>query len=221
MINHDFIVPKKSKSVSPLKKPHITMAIGQTGSGKSVAVFNYLNALQEEKEYDDALFVTSNKRDPLLKSLGKDVKLTNDPQDLNDFIIKVKQKPNPEKSKSIIILDDIQSSNDFNLMLGRSLFNNFILSHRHYHTDIIATSQTLKNSFSPIFRKNVTRFLIFYPRDEDEMKEIEGVSGNRLNMKKALALLKNDPNPNQFLNIYKYGAQRDYILGFNQEKLDL
>ncbi len=223
MINHNFVVPKKRSALSedPLDKPRLMMIVGGTGAGKSTLVGNLLMALDAKFEWDEALFVTGNNRDDFLQTL--EMPITTSPKDLEDFITKVKQ-PSKEPKFNLLVLDDIQGSPDFNVMTGRSTFAKFILSHRHFGkvngdggTWVVATAQTLKGSFTPTFRKNVTNWFSFYPREVDEMKSIEQISGDPMKMKKAMALQKLE-GKHAFLFINKSDpTDVKYFLGFKDE----
>ncbi len=223
MINHNFVIPKSTgKSTdNPLENSQLYFICGGTGSGKSTLIGNLLMALDAEHDWDNTLYVTGNNRDELLESI--EMPVTTSPKDLEDFITKVKQ-PTEEPTYNLLIMDDIQGSPDFNIMTGRSVFSKFMLSHRHFGkvdgkggTWIIVTAQTLKNSYSTTFRKNVNLWFTFYPRDEDEIKSIELVSGDREKMRKAMALQKMS-GKHSFLFINKIDpTDIKYFLGFKKE----
>jgi hypothetical protein len=197
------------------------MIVGGVGQGKTTLIANLLIALEKTHDWDHALFVTGNKKDDLLKAVEMDK--TSDPMDLQDFIVEVSQ-PDTEPQFNLLILDDLQGSPDFNIFLGRSEFTKFMISHRHHGkvngkggTWILATAQTLKNSYSTTFRKNCQLFFVWYPRDEDELKEIESVSGNRKEMRQALRLLKLE-DEHQFLFINRSNPKGvRYFIGFDRE----
>ena len=232
MIDHEIILPKqrplpKSLQGDPLAVPTISMVIGSTGSGKSTVMANLLIALQKRHDFDSALFVTSNNRDTILESI--EMPITTSPQELEDYIVKLKQCK--EGTKHLLILDDIQSSKDFNIMLGRSNFSNFLLSHRHYGSDkkrpnqcgvwVILTAQTLKNSFSPVIRDQVKQFFLFYPRKPTDVKLFEDLAQSPVAMRRAMTLVKNEGR-HSFLFLNKHDSSEDkYFLGFNTELVDL
>lgn len=223
MINFDFKVPKSNSkpNPNPLAKPQLYFIVGGTGAGKSTLIGNLLMALSETHDWDNTLYVTGNNRDELLEAI--EMPVTTSPKDLEDFITKVKQ-PVEQPTYNLLIMDDIQGSPDFNIMTGRSLFAKFMLSHRHFGkvdgeggTWIIVTAQTLRNSYTPAFRKNVNLYFTFYPRDNDEIKAIEEVSGDREKMRKAMALQKLE-GKHSFLFINKIDpTDVKYFLGFKQE----
>ena len=226
MINHEYIVPKsKSKKCKgdedPLEKPSIMMVVGGTGAGKSTLVLNLLMALDKKFEWDNALYLTGNNRDDLLEDI--DMPVGSSTGDLEDFITKVKQ-PSETPQFNLLVLDDIQGSADFKMMLGNSMFSQFILSHRHFGkvngdggTWVLSTAQTLKNSFSTTFRKNVSLWFVFNPRDLDEKKNMEQIGDDPARMKRAMALNKLE-GKHSFLMINKRDvACVRYFLGFKKE----
>ena len=222
MINHQFVVPKQPKGKQsdgdPLAKPLIYFIVGGTGSGKSTLLANLLMALEDRHSFTNALFVTSNNRDKLLEAVEMEV--TSSPQVLSEFMLKVRQAKGDEKS--ILVLDDIQGSPKFNIMLGRSEFIEFVLSHRHFGGGcwILATAQTLRNSYTPVFRNNVTMWFLYYPRSESEKKAfLEIADPDKL--KKALGLLRLE-GKHQFLYINKVDPDDiKYYIGFQRELIDL
>ena len=232
MIDHDIVLPKqkpmpKNMQSDPLLVPTISMVIGSTGSGKSTIMANLLLALQKRHDFDSGLFVTSNNRDTILDSI--EMPITTSPKELEDYIIKLKQAK--EGTKHILILDDIQGSTDFKIMLGRSLFANFLLSHRHYGSDkakpnqfgvwVILTAQTLKNSFSPVIRDQVKQFFLFYPRKPVDVKFYEDLVSDAVVMRRAMGIVKTD-SKHSFLFLNKHdSAHNRYFLGFSTELVDL
>lgn len=233
MIEHEMIVPKqkpipKRVKDDPLGTPSLSLVCGQTGSGKSVVTANLLLALQKRHDFDSALFVTGNNRDPILESLEMDI--TTSPSELSDFITKLKQAK--EGTNHILCLDDIQGSPDFNVFSNRSEFVKFMLSHRHYGehpkkagvngTWVIATAQTLKNSFSTAIRNQVKNFFLFYPnRNPSLLKHYEEIAQDPTAMKKAMAIVKAE-GAHAFLFLNKHNPQEDkYFLGFDKEIVDL
>lgn len=227
MIKSKFIVPipkRRSKidEDDALARPSLMLLVGGVGQGKTTLLANLLLALEkQDHDWDQALFVTGNMKDDLLKSI--EMSKTSNPSDLEDFITKISQ-PDTEARYNLLCLDDLQGNPDFNIALGRSSFSKFIISHRHHGkvdneggTWVIATAQTYKNSYSTTFRKNVQLYFIWYPRDLDELKSIETVSGDPVKMKQALRLLKLEPN-HQFLFVNKSDPTNvRYFLGFDRE----
>jgi ABC-type dipeptide/oligopeptide/nickel transport system ATPase component len=232
MIDFDYIVPNKKplpKSLegNPLGTPSINLIVGSTGSGKSVTLLNILMALEKLHDFDSGLFVTGNNKDPLLEAITMDI--TTSPEALEEYITKLKQAK--EGTKHILVLDDIQGSPDFKIMSNRSTFLHFLLSHRHYGEDpdrpnqhgvwILATAQTLKNSFSPQIRDQVKNWFIYYPRNPSHVKLYEDLANDPKAMERALKYVKSQ-GPHSFLFLNKWNPEQDrYYLGFNQELKDL
>ena len=233
MINHELVIPKskplpKKVKDSPLGTPSLSLIVGQTGSGKSVVTANLLMALQKEHDFDSALFVTGNNRDPILDSI--EMPITTSPAELSDYITTLKQSK--EGTNHLLVLDDIQGSPDFNVFSNRSEFVKFMLSHRHYGEDkkkaglngtwVIATAQTLKNSFSTAIRNQVKNFFLFYPnRNPSLLKHYEEIAQDPTAMKRAMAIVKGDGDHSfLFLNKHDPGQDR-YFLGFDKELIDL
>jgi len=232
MIDSEYIVPN-SKPVpnklkdNPLGTPSVSFIVGATGSGKSVTMFNLLIALQQLHQFDTGLFVTGNNRDPILDAI--ELPITTSPKDLENYIVELKQSK--EGTKHILVLDDLQGSKDFNMMLGRSNFVNMLLSHRHLGEDskkpgrdglwIIITSQTLRSSFTPAIRDMVKNWFIYYPRRPAEIKNYEDIAQDPTSMTRAMGLVKNAGN-HSFLFLNKHNAEKDqYFLGFKTPMRDL
>jgi hypothetical protein len=232
MIDHNFVVPKKKKVPSaiaddPLGTPCLSMIVGGCGSGKSTNLLNVLSALQSRHDFDSGLFVTSNNRDPLLQAVEMDI--TTSPAEMEKFITEVKQSK--EGQNHILVLDDVQGSKDFNVMTGRSNFINFVLSHRHYGEDptkpdrygtwVIATAQTLKNSYSPAFRDQVRNWLLYYPKRPTEVKMYEDLAQDPTAMRRAMELVR-ARGKHAFLYLNKQNPEKDrYFLGYKEELIDL
>jgi hypothetical protein len=232
MIDEEYIIPKQKALPSklkedPLGQPSISFVVGPTGSGKSLTVANVLSALQKRHDFDTGLFVSSNKRDPLLEAI--ELPITSSPKELEDYIIEVKQAD--EATNHILVLDDIQGSKDFNMMLGRSLFTNFVLSHRHFGEDkkkpgqngvwVIMTAQTLKSSYTPAIRDMAKNWFIYPPRRPSEIKNYEDIAQDPTSMRRAMQLVRNSQK-HRFMFLNKHDPEQDkYFLGFNEEMKDL
>ena len=232
MIEHTMVIPKskplpKKLANDPLATPSISMVVGSTGSGKSTTMANLLMALDKRHDFDTALFVTSNNRDSILDSI--EMPITTSPQELEDYIVKVKQSK--EGTKHLLICDDLMGSRDFNIMLGRSTFANFLLSHRHYGSDpkkphqcgvwVILTSQGMKNSYTPVIRDQVKQWFLFYPRKPTDIKNYQELAQDEVAMRRAMTLVKNEGKYN-FLFLNKHDIENDrYFLNFDKEMVDL
>ena len=232
-IAHEIVVPKskpipKRLQDDPLGTPSLSLVVGGTGSGKSVVTANLLMALQKRHDFDSALFVTGNNRDPILDAI--EMPITTSPSDLSDYITKLKQAE--DGTNHILCLDDIQGSPDFNVFSNRSEFVKFMLSHRHFGEDkkkagqngtwVIGTAQTLKNSFSTAIRNQVKNFFLFYPnRNPTQLKHFEELAMDPTAMKRAMAIVK-AAGDHSFLFLNKHDPSQDrYFLGFDKELVDL
>ena len=233
-VNWDYVLPKQSKAKisktdadNPLRTPSITMVVGGTGSGKSTTMANLLMALQELHDFDSGLFVTTNNRDPIIDTI--ELPVTTSPKDLEDYLTQLKQSK--EATNHILVLDDLQGSPDYKIMTNRSNFVNFMLSHRHYGEDkhkagqngtwVIATAQTLKNSYTPQIRDQVKNFFLYFPRNPTHMKHYEELAQDPTAMRRAMAMVRAAGN-HAFLFLNKHNPERDrYYLGFKDELVDL
>lgn len=228
MINHEMQFPKAKKSINdnPFEKPRLIYVYGAKGSGKTTLVVNLLMLLEKEDfEEGDQLMVSGNGRDPLLKALN--FKITDKPEELNNFMLMVKNNTDKDK-KYLLILDDIMSHPEFKIMSGRSEFLNFVLSSRHYNCYIIVTAQAWSNSFSPTLKGNVDLFFIYQPKNKKESDAIINFFDDSSDVKKALQLLKltNDKNekegkPRTFLYINNTQPKTRFFLGFKDQLKDL
>lgn len=227
MIDHEFVVPKrktlpKNLIDNPLASPSLSMIIGGTGSGKSTCTANLLMALQKLYDFDSALFVTGNSKDPLLDSL--EMPITTSPVVLSEWLTRTKNAP--DETRHLLVLDDIQGNPDFNVFMGRSEFTQFILSHRHfgeskekdgYGTWVIVTAQTLANSFSTSYRAQVKNYFIYYPRVTTNMKLYEGLAKDPKEFRHAMEMVKTE-GKFAFMFLNKHEVEKDrYFLGFNRE----
>lgn len=232
-IDAEFIVPK-SKPVpdnlksDPFGQPVMTLIVGQCGSGKTTLLMNLLLRLEKLHDFDSALFVTGNNQDPLLKAI--DMPITTSPADLAEFINQ-KRNNTANGTKHLLVLDDIQGSPDFNIFSTRSEFVKFILSHRHFGEDpsrpgqhgvwVIATAQSLKNSYSTTMRNQIKNFFLYYPnRHPTEVKSFEEIAQDPIAMRKAMEIVKSE-GAHSFLYVNKHDPEKDrYFLGFKKELKD-
>ncbi len=222
MIDQEIKVFTKSKKLKnpTLQKPSVALFCGATGTGKTNMMLNYLIALQDANEFQRALFVSSNKVDPMLDNLGEDVKVTNDPDELAEFIKEIKQTPKnliPELP-SIIVFDDCQESPIIKIK-NNSVLNQFVLSHRHYNIWLVFCVQTLRNSVSAAIRKMSSLIFAFPPRNDLEMKAlIEDIPVNKDKLKVAFDLVKADQHTPLYINMQE--AKPRLYKGFKDEITD-
>ena len=220
MINHKFhLFSNKKKNEDPLTKPSICSIIGPTGSGKSTYLLNYLMALQDKVDFKHALFVSANKKDVILEHIA-DMKITADPDDINDFVDKISMMTREENHEqpSIIVFDDVQDSPLINIKNNKKL-NSFILSHRHHNCWIAFALQSYKNSLNSTLRKMNSMIFMFPPRnkqEEDIMIKEQNVDGNKL--KHAFEIARSEEHVPVYINTQSKKAK--LFLGFDRE-LDL
>ena len=222
MIEQEIKVYTKSKKLKnpTLQKPSVAIFVGATGTGKTNWMLNYLTALQDANDFQRALFVSSNKVDPMLDNLGEDVKITNDPDELNEFIKEIKQTPKNLISElpSIIVFDDCQESPIIKIK-NNSLLNQFVLSHRHYNTWLVFCVQTLRNSVSAAIRKMSSLMFAFPPRNDMEMKTLlEDIPVNKDKLKVAFDLVKAEQHTPLYINMQE--AKPRLYKGFQDEIKD-
>lgn len=229
-IKHEMLIPKnKTKNENQFKKPLLIYVYGGRGSGKSTLVMNLIYLFNQENDYDedDALFISANNKDPLLENLNFPV--SDKPEMLDNFILKVKNSKDKSK-KYLLILDDLMSSPDYNIMGTKSSFLNFVLNARHYGggCSIIVTAQAFNNSFAPVLKSNVNMWFLYSPKNKKETLAITNFFDDSTDVKKALDLLKitNEKNekedkPRTFLYINNIQPKTRFFLGFKDELKDL
>lgn len=218
MIEQEIITFNNSKTLENpvLQKPSVTIFSGATGSGKTTIMLSYLMALQKYNDFQRALFVSSNKVDPMLQQLGEGVKVTNDPEELRDFIEEIKHTPIKDINDfpTIIIFDDCQGSPLINIQNNKFL-NSFVLSHRHYNTWLIFCVQTFKASMSTAIRKQSSLLFLFPPRNESEMKAmLDDVPVNKEKLKKGFELVSLKPHTPLYINLQ---SKPRLFIGFKEE----
>lgn len=219
MINRDVIVfSKKNKVENPqLENPSVSIFAGATGTGKTNWMLNFLLSLQDSNQFQRALYVTSNKIDPLLENIGDGVEITNDPERLNDFIQEIKNQSKEEikKNPSIMIFDDCQNSPIINIQNNKML-NSFVLSHRHYNTWLVFCVQTYKNSLSTAIRKMGSLLFLFTPRNEGEMQSILAeLPINKQKLIKAFEIVSLKEHTPLYINLQE--AKPKLFIGFKDE----
>lgn len=230
-INHSMIIPKDNHPLDektlndPLGRPSLSMIVGSTGSGKTVLLLNLMSALEDRHEFESGLLVSGNLKDPTLMAV--ELPKTSSPVVLADYLTKLSQAE--KATNHLLIFDDVQGSPDLNLMANRSMMINFLLSHRHIGEDpdykdrhgtwVLATCQTLKNSFTPQIRNNVKNFFLYYPnRNPKQLADFEDLAMDKSHMKKAMAILKESNDPHNFIFLNKWNPREDkYFLNFDKE----
>ncbi len=230
-INHDMIFPKamKKHNDNPFAKPQTIFVYGSKGSGKTTLVANILMLIEKaiDIEEDDAIFVTGNSRDPLLKALN--FPITDSPTDLDEFMLKVKNNKDTKKN-FLIVLDDLQSHPSFKLMSSRSsVFTSFVLSSRHYNCYIIITAQSFNNSISNVLKGNINMFFLYNPKTKKEADAIKELFDDGEKIDKALTLLKIKNSEDEkkkdgkrsFLYINTNSTPFKYFLNFHDELTDI
>jgi hypothetical protein len=218
MIDQDIVLfgkPKKLENPT-LQKPSVAIFSGPTGAGKTTQMFSYLIAQQKANQFQRAMVVSSNKVDPMLDNLSDDVKITNDPDEIREYIEEIKstKKSEIKDNPSILIFDDCQGSNVINIQTNK-LLNSFTLSHRHYNTWLVFCVQTFKNSMSTAIRKMGSLLFIFPPRNEGELQAIlADLPIEREKLKRGFELVSRQPNTPLYINLQ--GKPRLFS-GFKEE----
>lgn len=226
MISSKFITPNKpERSINdePLDTPKLVSIYGPTGSGKSVLLMNLLAHLEKIHKWDEALFVTGNGQDPLLKTLEMNV--TTNPNELSTWMTSVSQKHDSAKY-NLLVLDDILGHPSFNVFTNRGQFAQFVISHRHLGavekngvkkggTWIIMTSQRFAGSFSPAVKDQVNIWMMFYPRVQTELNHLLKLGDDQIMTKRAFDLLRKEGKYN-FLMLNKDFSPSQFFMNWNK-----
>jgi hypothetical protein len=149
----------------PWKQPRVTIILGGVGSGKTTILMNILNEISNDT-FHRAIIFSSNKLDAkMVDTISEDVELYGaDKSKLDTVIAEIRQDAlNAKRSKKkipkiLLVLDDVAGDGNF-FNSNKSLFNNFILSTRHYNTTVILTTQKYK-LIPPVIRVNANIWFI-------------------------------------------------------------
>lgn len=149
-----------------IKPCQMISIIGQTGSGKSQAILEFLSR-KNEAFYKIILFSGSTVDEPLYKLIEKHIdgiEMIDDPEDLPDLIDMNEEEKKHEK---LIIFDDIINLPKKQLNKIQKWFN----SARKYGYTCIATAQNYTDL--PIqIRRNTMIFIIFRLNDMNTINQI-------------------------------------------------
>jgi predicted ATPase len=149
----------------PWKQPRVTIILGGVGSGKTTILMNILNEISNDT-FHRAIIFSSNRLDSkMVDTISEDVELYGADKTKLDMIIgEIRQdalsakKSKKKIPKILLVLDDVAGDGNF-FNSNKSLFNNFILSTRHYNTTVILTTQKYK-LIPPVIRVNANIWFI-------------------------------------------------------------
>lgn len=216
-------IPKtvRESKEDPLKKPLVICIVGSRGSGKSTLMINLLDAIDDKRNIDvnDCMIFSGNAKDPLLQNIN--CLVTDKRTDYDDFTMKIDMNKDPNRH-FLLVLDDIQSSTKLNVMNARnSDFTNLVLGGRHQSVTIITTAQTIKSSFSNVFKNNVDMWFIFEARNPTENKALIEYFDNP-DFNKAYQMLKvrnqdDTQNKKNFLYINFQSGKPRFFINFSEE----
>ena len=216
MINTKFTIFDKDKSnnLSPFEKDTICFVVGPTGSGKSTVTLNLLKHIQKNiDDIEKAYYFTGSKKDQILKNLGTDMFISNDPEVFNNLMNEIELES--FSPRRLIVLDDVISNPFFNLNTSKK-FLNFVLNHRHNSVILAITGQGW-NQLSKQIRGQISLIFCFVPRNEKQRADIADelpVSKEKLN--KAMEIVKASGD-HAFLYLNLQHSQPRFHIGFDKE----
>ena len=195
-----------------LNPPNVMLFCGPTGSGKTTTALHVLEEINNvNDDLDSVHFVTANRKDKLLKILGKDVEVISDTADLLNLIAEIKQEG--ESPHRVIVIDDCAA---FKSLFNSMQFFDFVLSHRHHNVQLLITSQGW-NQIPKQIRSQATLLFIYPVRNIKQKKDLISelaVDSNKLNQ--GLALIERGSGKN-FIMIQNRTGKPRLFHNFTQE----
>lgn len=224
MLNIEMKYPKQAKvNTDPLSRPIVISIVGSRGSGKSTLMVNLLDAIDDKRniETEDCMIFSGNAKDPLLEHMN--CLVSDKRSDYDDFTMKIDANKDPNRH-FLLVLDDMQSSTKLNVMNARnSDFTNLVLGGRHQQATIIVTAQTIRSSFSNVFKNNVDLWFIFEARNPSETKALTEYFDNP-DFDKAYRTLRmrnieseKEGTPRNFLYINFQSGKPRFFINFKEE----
>ena len=171
----------------PLEPPNVIIFGGPTGSGKTTTALHVLEEINKQNDdLEEVYFFTGNNKDALLKVLGKDVKIMNDPAELSHLASVLNTEPPPSPHR-VIMIDDCAA---FKTMLNSQWFHKLIVDHRHHNVQILITCQGW-HMIPKQVRTNATLIFLYATRNQSQRKDLlEEIPIDRSKLTGALNLIE-------------------------------
>lgn len=217
MIDSKFVIFNKKSDTDGFEKNALVYVCGQTGTGKSTILLNIMKHIQSKiRTFEEAYFFTGSKKDVILKNLGRDAKVSHDPEVFDQLMTDIFAEP--KSPRRLIILDDLIADPMFRLNQSKK-FLKFVLNHRHNNVTIVITSQGFQQLNKQI-RSQASLLFCFPSRNELQAEDMEKqlpVSKEKLKQAMDIAKARGD---HTFLYLNLQQAKPRFFIGFN-EILDL
>lgn len=198
----------QNREAHPWKQPRVTIILGGVGSGKTTILMNVLNEVSDNV-WNRVIIFSSNRLDAkMVDTISDDVELYGaDKNKLDTVIGEIRQegldsKRNKRKiPKILLVLDDVAGDGNF-FNANKSLFNNFILSTRHYNTTVILTTQKYK-LIPPVIRVNANIWFINKLAPEERKQIFRELPFTKDRLEKAYDIATSKPYNWLQINISK------------------